>query len=129
MSDEPILTDREKVHRILAGLNLPAGQYAVGHSARAVLKGEMSETDMIVIYVSTALFMHLYETIEGGLIWGLWMPNPEDAEHLTDAPIIYTELLGIEVRATFACPPDQITGAAPVSDDFPWMVTPDEAAG
>lgn len=118
------MSDFDKLCRILEGLNLPAGQYAVAHEAKAVLLGEMSETSSMILYISTPLFFHLYETVEGGLIWGLWMPSPEDPEHLTDAPIIYTELLGIEIRATFACPAEIIAGAEATVGGFPWMIAP-----
>lgn len=115
------MSDREKICKILEALHLPEGQHAVGDAARSVLLNEMSETDTLVIYITTALFFHLYETVEGGLIWGLWMPDPADTEHMTDAPIIYTTILGIEIRATFAVPPDQIAEAVKVDDA--WWVT------
>jgi len=99
MADE--LTDREKLQKILEALNMPESQYAIQGDAARVIAGTQSETDHMMLAVSTALWFMFYESTEGGLIWGLWVPEPNDPEELCDAPIIYVSLLDIEIRCTF----------------------------
>lgn len=94
-------TDREKLESILKALRFPEGQYVIHADAAHVILGKMSETNNLPMSVSTALFFGLLESIEAGLIWGLWLPDPEDEEQRCDSPVLFVTLLGIEVRCSF----------------------------
>jgi hypothetical protein len=94
------MSERDQIIGICEALALPKDQYAVCGSGVMVMHGIERDQPMgdLDIFCTTGLWFHLYESIEGGLTWGLYLPDPYDEESRCDPPYLFLELMGLEVN-------------------------------
>jgi len=97
------MSERDKIIGICEALALPKDQYCVCGSGVMVMHGIEREQPMgdLDIFCTTALWFHLYESIEGGLTWGLFLPEPYDAETRCDPPYLFITMMDLEVNVFF----------------------------
>lgn len=94
------MSERTKIIAICEALDLPKDQYCVCGSGVMVMHGIERDQPMgdLDIFCTTGLWFKLYESIEGGLTWGLFLPDPYDAESRCDPPYLFLEMNNLEIN-------------------------------
>lgn len=92
------MTARERIVRILGDLGLPSSQYMINGSGAMILQGITEEergrpVGDLDIFCATRLWMDLLFSQK----WQLVTPNPTDAHHRCDPPILRAVMYGLEV--------------------------------
>jgi hypothetical protein len=96
------MTEKERIKRIAADLELIEGQWTLSGSGILIMHDIQRAKPMgdVDIFVSTRLWMDiLLASLHGfGRKWGVFTPDPDDTAARCDPPFLYADMYGIEVN-------------------------------